>query len=378
MTDPGTNQNPSSPEDDNQQLDFQITTMKSDMENPYQGENLSIDLDQQKKTSPSTPSKMPEPKTTIKPSPFLSQKVSSIPDQALKRDLFVSQAASLTKEKQPAPTTTTPIQPLPPVPTVANPTPASMPSPTPTQPPAQSYSAMLIIVAVGILILTIGSGAYYYFVILNQPTEEVATPIETPAPDPGSSVEITSPEETVKPIDVNATTVALKNNDLQQTLTDLLQQVNQSGSQSTKIYKFINNQNEVMPATEVLAQLNVDLGSIEKEVVSAYVTVSKVTSESAKLGLMIQTKTDVKQQIISQESTLLERLSGLYFNEKPSFPASTSFEVSKVNPDVRFFNFVTNDPKLSLDWGVFQKENAYFILFGTSRETMQNIINALK
>ena len=261
----------------------------------------------------------------------------------------------------------------------------------------QSHKAFpwLALSAIMSFLVAVSAGTYYYFNVIQSPTPKaVETPTvpETPLNEKNNPVESSipssdqptapekNPEEsiTLPPSLKNAAPLTVS---AEKPLKVAWQEAIQSFSDSSEERFFIpQRENHLLSVAEINAELGIDLIEIEKHFQSAYLFATANKQSKAKTGIVYLVSTapeEVLSSLSSAENILPQKLAGLY-NSLPQYDIEkVLFKKSDINPTIRFFNFSTGDPTLSLDWGIITKDKTSFLIFSTAKSITEQLISHL-
>lgn len=256
--------------------------------------------------------------------------------------------------------------------------------------PESKSSKWLVMITITVLVLTVGAGAYYYFIVYQNSSSSL---------EEGPSISEESPEEnssnpnngSVTPgvITTNVALPASLSNtnvlSLKSGENILIALKNQASFLKTtslppekKFYTLRNDQSTILTSKDILDGMGLKLDEISSHLGGSWVYFhSDATNSNVKMGLVFEITppaTNLTDKIIPLESQLPNKLAGIFIDDQVVPPAAATFSQSKYDPRVRYFNLSESS---SIDWAVANDDSQSFLLIGTSKDTMQNMLNLL-
>lgn len=252
---------------------------------------------------------------------------------------------------------------------------------------------ILVVIAAFILIITIFVGAYYYFFILKSSTVSQSdnyTTTSTIAQDsmvtPETTLEeVSNIQENISSIE-NFQKLEIGEN-LITSLKNYFTEINKNTvSLSSGYFLELTQEGKVLSANEILAQLGIELNSsITLPRGSGWLFVDQENDSAApiKVSLILgYTRGELAPVIAikNNEKDFPIKVKTLFINETAphvSNPSTVNFATSSLDDRFRFYNYLPEETKKSVDWGVVKNNEIEYLIITTSKDSTKKILSKL-
>lgn len=258
---------------------------------------------------------------------------------------------------------------------------------------APGGTKILFILAIIIFIVTAGAGGYYYFFMQSPPSPEdqlaqdqqsefaepPTEPFEPTPLEPTPTVPQT-PASTQPEIIEMAQPLVVQQNGLVESLKTVASGMKAQGAlEKGSLYRLKNPQDLSLDPNEILSGLAIQLPEIKDLLLSGWIYVMLNKDASTRPALIFELSTDNQVHGIVQglEPTLPERFKPLFIDGAAAAPLQAAFSPSQRDERIRFFNYA-GDPTKSIDWGIITVRDKIFLIFATSKETMEMVAAELE